>query len=107
MALANEELDDLYDMVDGCCFYCSKRLSFRNYGVVGTRGAWEADHFIPVSRGGSSKFYNLVPACVHCNTVKAYSMPWELDPDRFRHGDRDPQNYIGGAITTMLRRIFS
>jgi 5-methylcytosine-specific restriction endonuclease McrA len=105
MALTNEDLNDLYDMTEGCCFYCGMRLAFCNYGYVGTRGAWEADHFIPVSRRGSCGFYNLVPACVHCNTVKADLMPWEFDPDRFRRGDRDPQDYVGGA-KTILRRIF-
>lgn len=52
MALTNEELNDLYDMTEGRCFYCGMRLSFCNYGDVGMRGAWEADHFIPFSRRG-------------------------------------------------------
>jgi 5-methylcytosine-specific restriction endonuclease McrA len=93
MAYTNEEVNWIYDRTNGICFYCSIRLSFQNYGKVGTRGAWEADHFYPLVSGGAHQLYNLVPACVDCNTRKSDSSPWEFDPERFARGDRDPDNY--------------
>ena len=85
----NEILINLiYDSTNGYCYYCGKRLSFHNYGAVGARGAWEIDHFIPLSRNGAHQLWNFVPACVDCNTRKSDLMPWEFDPSRFAHGER-------------------
>jgi 5-methylcytosine-specific restriction endonuclease McrA len=106
MPFTDDDLNDLYDLTEGHCFYCGKRLAFCNYGDVGMHGTWEADHFIPLSRNGSRRFYNLVPTCVHCNTVKANLMPWEFDPDRFIREDRNPQNYVGSMGATVLQSIF-
>jgi len=91
---SDEELNDVYDLTDGECFYCGKRLSFANYGDVGGHGAWEVDHFIPISRGGAHQPHNWVPACIDCNTRKADLMPWDFDPDRFARDDRDVVNYL-------------
>lgn len=89
----NEILINLvYDSTNGYCYYCGKRLSFYNYGVVGARGAWEIDHFIPYSRNGAHQLRNFVPACVDCNTQKSDLMPWEFDPSRFPHGERAADN---------------
>lgn len=44
------------------CAYCGNRLDKE----TATR-----DHFLPLSRGGSNKSGNIVPACVLCNTIKA------------------------------------
>lgn len=41
------------------CFYC------------GTSGRIEADHVIPISRGGRHSMGNLVPACKTCNSSKS------------------------------------
>ena len=92
-----DDLDDVewvYARTDGRCFYCDEELVLDNRGKVGRRGAWELDHFIPFSRGGSDKLYNLVPACVDYNTRKSDLMPWEFDPDTFGKGDRDPDDYL-------------
>lgn len=50
------------------CQYCSKKLSERTLTI---------DHVIPSSRGGSSKWDNLVCACHSCNTKKADRTPDE------------------------------
>jgi hypothetical protein len=33
-------------------------------------------------------------------------MPWKFDPERFRAGDADPQNYVGGIVSSILRQVF-
>ena len=94
MAYSEDEVNYAYDRTRGYCFYCEKRLSFDNYGEVGTVGAWEVDHFIPLASGGANQPYNWVPACVDCNTAKSDLLPWEFCPDRFVHSERDPEKYI-------------
>ncbi len=66
----DEELTEIFDKTAGLCRYCGKQLSWSNYGRVGSRGAWEVDHSVPVSRGGTDYYRNLWPACVFCNTDK-------------------------------------
>ena len=46
------------------CVYCGTRT-----------GSLTCDHVIPVSRGGSSTFDNLVTACLACNLAKATMTP--------------------------------
>lgn len=94
MSHDDETVNDLFDLTDGTCFYCEKSISVKNYGRVGERGAFEVDHFIPVSRGGDDEFENWVPACVDCNTRKADLMPWEFMPDDFVKDDWDSRNYL-------------
>lgn len=52
----------------GACHYCG----YANPEVL------EVDHVIPVSRGGSDKKKNLVPACWRCNHEKR-----DLTPDEW------------------------
>ena len=60
-------LSEIYDKTNSYCRYCDKKLAWRNCSVVGARAAWEVDHGIPLSRGGSDYFRNLWPACIECN----------------------------------------
>jgi len=94
MPYTDDDINWVYDRVDGTCFYCGIRLSFHKHGKVGKRGAWEVDHFIPVASRGADQLYNWVPACVDCNTRKTDLFPWEFDPDHFAPNDRDPDNYL-------------
>jgi len=89
-----DDVNWVYDRTGGYCFYCDSKLSFANYGKVGRKGAWEIDHFIPLRSGGAHQPYNWVSACIDCNTRKADLLPWEFDPERFRAGERDPDNNI-------------
>lgn len=70
MGYTDEELNEIYDKNNGYCWHCGKKLAFKNYGIVGAKGAWEIDHSVPVSRGGTDYFRNLVPSCISCNRSK-------------------------------------
>lgn len=60
----------------GACYYCSNK-------VGGRHGPWHADHFIPLSRGGTNEPGNIVIACAGCNLRKHNKMPHEFMPERF------------------------
>ena len=67
---SNDDLNDVYDKNNGYCWHCDKKLSFNNYGKGRAKGAWEVDHSIPLSRGGTDSFRNWVPSCISCNRSK-------------------------------------
>lgn len=67
MSYSQMELKEIFDRKNGYCFYCRKKLSFKNYAKQGCRGAWEVAHPFPKSAGGSNNWYNKVPACIECN----------------------------------------
>jgi 5-methylcytosine-specific restriction endonuclease McrA len=94
MSYTDDDINWVYDRTRGYCLYCGIKLSFQNYGIVGAKGAWEIDHFVPRRSDGAHHPYNWDPACVDCNTTKSDALPWEFDPERFRLGDRNPDNYI-------------
>jgi len=106
MAHSEEDVNWVYDrtLQRGRCFYCCKQLSFANYGIVGSKGTWEIDHFIPLAAGGEDTRYNWVPACVNCNTEKADLLPWEFMPQRFTRGDLNPNHYIFDCDPSPLMR---
>lgn len=62
-----------YERQQGTCFYCSRSLAHRNF---------HADHYIPLSRGGSNEPTNMVLACPSCNRAKRNKMPSEFQPER-------------------------
>lgn len=70
MAFSDEIVEIVYDKFDGRCRYCGKQLAFGNYGVIGRRGAWQIDHSVSRSNGGTDHLNNLFPACVSCNQDK-------------------------------------
>jgi len=70
MGYTAEELNDIYDKTGGYCWHCGKKLAWKNYGKPGERGAWEVDHSVPISRGGTDYLRNLVPTCIECNRNK-------------------------------------
>lgn len=61
----------IYDRSSGYCHLCTKKLSFKNYAQEGEWGAWQVDHSVPRSRGGSDHLSNLYPACIDCNRDKS------------------------------------
>lgn len=65
------ELDQIYRRTSGYCHLCHKKLSRRNYGQFGKRGAWEVEHSVPRSNGGTDHMNNLFPACCGCNRDKS------------------------------------
>lgn len=56
MGYTDEDVNWVYDRTEGSCFYCRIRLSFRNYGIVGNKGAWEIDHFGNKNRVSASLY---------------------------------------------------
>jgi hypothetical protein len=103
MRFSDEVLSYIYDKNDGYCWYCDKRLAFSNYGVLGERGAWEIDHSVPKSRGGTDYLRNLVPACIDCNRQKGTRMGKSLrasssTSNRSQAGPSLGEIIVGGAL---------
>ena len=48
----------------GRCFYCKRPI----------RGVWVTDHVIPLFRGGTSAYKNLVVCCWGCNDRKVIKL---------------------------------
>jgi 5-methylcytosine-specific restriction endonuclease McrA len=71
-----KDLNAAFRKQNGCCIYCGSK-------VGGPGRPWHADHFIPISRGGTNHPENIVIACDPCNRSKHNKMPWEWMPDRF------------------------
>lgn len=105
-----EDLVDIFDKTEGNCRYCGKQLSWSNYGRVGERGAWEVDHSVPLSRGGTDYYRNLWPACVSCNTEKGTLTGHEYmrsakSTEASRSGP-DLGEIIGGIVVAGLALAF-
>src|SRR5688572_29764451 len=48
----------------GLCYYCHKPI----------KGVWVTDHIIPLFRGGTSAYRNLVVSCWSCNDRKGIKL---------------------------------
>jgi len=70
MSRDDDTLNWIYDRTDGACHICWKKLSFHNYAKFSLRGAWEIEHSVPRSLGGSDHLNNLFAACISCNRSK-------------------------------------
>lgn len=65
-----KEMELVFTMCEGKCFYCNKKLVYSNF-ELGDRGAWHCDHLIPFAKGGMTNPLNAVAACVSCNSKKS------------------------------------
>lgn len=63
----------LFARDDYQCQYCGRRAS-----ELKPRESLTRDHLIPMSRGGTNEWANVVTACSPCNTKKANRMPNEI-----------------------------
>jgi 5-methylcytosine-specific restriction endonuclease McrA len=54
----------------GICYYCENNFIPSELTM---------DHVIPLSRGGKSQKFNLVPCCKACNTKKRQLLPLEWE----------------------------
>ena len=64
-----KQIAALYVHQNGLCAYCQISIEDR----------WEADHVIPLSKGGSNKIDNVVLACPGCNRRKSAALPEEWE----------------------------
>jgi hypothetical protein len=70
MNRSTERLNAIYNKTDGYCHLCHRKLSFKNYGVRNSKGAWHIEHSIPRANGGTDHLNNLYAACIPCNEDK-------------------------------------
>lgn len=63
----------LFARDDYQCQYCGRRAM-----ELKPRESLTRDHLIPMSRGGTNEWTNVVTACSSCNTRKANRMPQEI-----------------------------
>ncbi len=63
----------LFARDDYQCQYCGRRAN-----ELKPRESLTRDHLIPMSRGGTNEWTNVVTACSSCNTRKANRMPYEI-----------------------------
>ncbi len=57
---------ELHEEAGGRCFYCDKEITLRQM---------DADHYIPLSKGGSNLKSNMRCSCASCNRKKHDKMP--------------------------------
>lgn len=70
------QLQELYQSQGGQCFYCKGDL----------KAGWHADHYIPLSKGGSNDISNIVIACELCNRQKHDKLPDEWSGNKRLNG---------------------
>ena len=87
MPFSDSDLSFIYDKTAGHCYHCGKKIAWRNYGLLGGRGAWEVDHSNPRARGGSSYYRNLFPSYVACNRSKGSNRSGQFGSGRFTAED--------------------
>lgn len=51
----------ILEKTNGVCYYCGCKIKEDDFHV---------DHFIPIAKGGTNDFENLVPSCKICNQAK-------------------------------------
>jgi 5-methylcytosine-specific restriction endonuclease McrA len=71
MPFTRAELKNIYDRTSGYCHICHRKMSFTNYGRPRERGAWEIEHSVPQSKGGTDHGNNLFGAHITCNREKS------------------------------------
>jgi 5-methylcytosine-specific restriction endonuclease McrA len=107
MAFSMQERRKVYDRTSGYCHICKKKLSFRNYGRSGLKGAWEVEHSHPQSKGGTNRSNNLFAACITCNrekgtfttrTARSWHGRTRAPLSKEKRKDVKRNNAIGGAV---------
>jgi len=71
MAYTNDELDRIFRRTTGKCHLCGVNLTRSNHARQGARGAWEVEHSVPRSKGGTDRMSNLYAAHITCNREKS------------------------------------
>src|ERR1043166_1413629 len=70
---SNSTLRAIFDNTTGHCHFCGDTVVFEKYAwkdLYDLAGAWEVDHIIQRSKGGSNDPQNCLPACTRCNRLR-------------------------------------
>lgn len=111
MSFDSNTLRLVYDRTEGKCHLCRKKLAFTNYALAGEKGAWEVEHSVPRSKGGTDRLNNLYAACIGCNRDKSDSSTKTIRSKSgfkrapYSKSQRSKNAWIGGALgatTAML-----
>jgi hypothetical protein len=95
-----EVLEHVFDRTDGRCHICYRRVAWKNYGILGARGAWEVDHSVPRAYGGTDRLTNLLPAHIRCNRSKQAGSSRSA---RGQHGRRRAPYSASGRQAVRVR----
>jgi 5-methylcytosine-specific restriction endonuclease McrA len=107
VACDDKTLSRIYDRTSGYCHICGKKMSFTNYALPGRKGAWEIEHSVPRSKGGTDHANNLFGAHIACNRDKSdhttqTARNWHgrkrAPLSRAQRKDAQSSNTIGGAV---------
>jgi hypothetical protein len=63
--------DTLYYREGGMCFWCDMPLTTKEHQP----NSVTRDHVVPISKGGATKWENIVASCADCNAIKKDSLP--------------------------------
>lgn len=88
-----------------------QKLSLTNYARVDSKGAWEVEHSVPRSEGGTDHLNNLFAACIACNrskgtyttrTARSWNHRTKAPFSKEKRERLKRNNAIGGAILGSL-----
>lgn len=101
--LTKADRQEVYDKMGGYCAYCGAHITLKTM---------QADHVVPLRKGGADEVSNMLPACASCNHYKS-----TLDVEQFRRCverwpvvlERDSTTYRNavrfGQITPTPQRV--
>ena len=107
MAYDDKTLRQIYDRTSGYCHICGGKMSFTNYARSGRKGAWEIEHSVPRSKGGTNHSNNLFGAHIACNrdksdhttqTARSWHGRKRAPLSRAQRKEAKASNTIGGAV---------
>jgi hypothetical protein len=104
MSFDSDTLKQIYDRTEGKCHLCRKKLAFANYALAGRRGAWEIEHSVPRSKGGTDRLNNLYDACIGCNRSKCDTSTRTIRSKNgfkcapYSKSKRSENTWIGGTL---------
>ena len=96
-----DEKYDIWHKSGGKCCHCGKEI------YPGVQNSMTVDHFIPLIKGGSNRFINLIPLCEDCNKTKddkIYSMDYIVYiKDKYR---KELSDYLNSylQVTDYIQR---
>lgn len=90
------DLVTLWIAMGQACAYCLDALPLM---------ALQAEHVVPLSRGGRNGLSNILPACNRCNAEKSDRTPREWDDDRLAHGLHPRAHHIDAGDTRYAHLI--